>query len=97
MLKELMDFGPYTEKESARLMRQLLEAISYMNSRGVAHRDLKPDNCTYELESTANPLLVLVTKDRQLKVSDFGLSKDFTEGALVTSVGTACYVAPEGE
>jgi serine/threonine protein kinase len=44
MLKELMDFGPYTEKESARLMRQLLEAICYMNSRGVAHRDLKPDN-----------------------------------------------------
>lgn len=39
---------------------------------------------------------MLVTKDRQLKVSDFGLSKDFTEGALVTSVGTACYVAPEG-
>eukprot|EP01126_Amoeba_proteus_P006132 TRINITY_DN1212_c0_g1_i1.p1 TRINITY_DN1212_c0_g1~~TRINITY_DN1212_c0_g1_i1.p1 ORF type:complete len:341 (-),score=95.12 TRINITY_DN1212_c0_g1_i1:90-1112(-) len=54
-----------------------------MNSRGVAHRDLKPDN-------------LLLAKDRTLKVSDFGLSKDFSQGsALRTSVGTACYVAPE--
>eukprot|EP01126_Amoeba_proteus_P023430 TRINITY_DN2354_c0_g2_i5.p1 TRINITY_DN2354_c0_g2~~TRINITY_DN2354_c0_g2_i5.p1 ORF type:complete len:482 (-),score=126.83 TRINITY_DN2354_c0_g2_i5:202-1647(-) len=82
MLKELMDNGPYTEKESARLMKVLLETIQYMNSRGVAHRDLKPDN-------------LLITKDRQLKVSDFGLSKDFSNEEMVTSVGTACYVAPE--
>eukprot|EP01126_Amoeba_proteus_P018183 TRINITY_DN1914_c0_g2_i1.p1 TRINITY_DN1914_c0_g2~~TRINITY_DN1914_c0_g2_i1.p1 ORF type:complete len:555 (-),score=85.83 TRINITY_DN1914_c0_g2_i1:127-1791(-) len=83
ILKELMEHGPYTEKESARLMRQLIESILYMNSRGVAHRDLKPDN-------------LLITRDRTLKVSDFGLSKDYSEGsALVTSVGTACYVAPE--
>eukprot|EP01126_Amoeba_proteus_P018195 TRINITY_DN1914_c0_g2_i9.p1 TRINITY_DN1914_c0_g2~~TRINITY_DN1914_c0_g2_i9.p1 ORF type:complete len:406 (+),score=93.71 TRINITY_DN1914_c0_g2_i9:723-1940(+) len=83
VLNELMQNGPYTEKESARLMRQLLESILYMNSRGVAHRDLKPDN-------------LLITNDRMLKVSDFGLSKDYSQGnILITSVGTACYVAPE--
>jgi len=63
-------------------MRQLLEACIYLKSRGIAHRDLKPDN-------------LLVTKDGRIKISDFGLSKDYSKSVLQTSVGTANYVAPE--
>jgi len=54
-----------------------------MHSMGIAHRDLKPEN------------LLLSYDKKTLKITDFGLSKDFTEEKLTTSCGTAIYVAPE--
>jgi len=64
------------------MVTQVLRAISYMNSMGIAHRDLKPEN-------------ILLDKDHNIKISDFGLSKDFSSEAMSTSCGTPTYVAPE--
>jgi len=82
LLNRLMLVGPYPEPAACRVMKQLLEACSYMSSVGIAHRDLKPDN-------------ILLTDMGDIKISDFGLSKDFTSSVLHSAVGTANYVAPE--
>jgi len=73
---------PYYEKDAADIVRQVLLAIRYMNSMGIAHRDLKPEN-------------LLLDDDHNIKISDFGLSKDFSNEDMTTSCGTATYVAPE--
>jgi len=82
ILTRLLTVGPYPEPDACVIMKQLLEACQYMSSCGIAHRDLKPDN-------------ILITDEGEIKISDFGLSKDFTTSILVSAVGTANYVAPE--
>lgn len=36
--------GKYTEDYVAKVMVQILDALAYMHSKNIAHRDLKPDN-----------------------------------------------------
>jgi calcium/calmodulin-dependent protein kinase I len=76
----------FTEKEAVPVVRQILEAVNYMHSKGVAHRDLKPEN-----------ILLMDKGSDLLKVTDFGLAKDFggVDAKLSTSCGTPDFAAPE--
>lgn len=60
---------------------QLLEVIRYLHSRNICHRDIKPEN-------------VMVDKEGNVRVIDFGMSKHITS-AKTLMVGTADYLAPE--
>ncbi|HKS81625.1 MAG TPA: protein kinase [Candidatus Acidoferrales bacterium] len=67
--------------------RQLAEALAAAHAEGVIHRDLKPQN-------------ILVNKDDQIFVSDFGLAKSFQESAIAMTrtgafMGTPRYMSPE--
>jgi serine/threonine-protein kinase len=68
--------------------RQLAEALEAAQTEGVVHRDLKPQN-------------ILVGKNDQLYVSDFGLAKSFDDdgssGMTKTGafLGTPRYMSPE--
>jgi serine/threonine protein kinase/tetratricopeptide (TPR) repeat protein len=69
------------------LLRQILEAISYVHRAGFVHRDLKPTN-------------ILIRSDGTPMLSDFGVVKSLREcGTQLTSigklVGTIAFMAPE--
>jgi WD40 repeat protein/predicted Ser/Thr protein kinase len=82
--------GPQPPREAAAMVETLALAMHYAHERGVVHRDLKPAN-------------VLLTRDGQAKISDFGLAKHLDQAAGGTAshtvtgtlVGTPEYMAPE--
>ena len=53
----------YTEKDAAKVVRQMLEAVGAFHMKGVIHRDLKPENFLFRTED----------EDSELKIVDFGL------------------------
>lgn len=78
--------GHYSEREAAKLFRQIVTVVYNCHSMGVMHRDLKPENF----------LLLSSDDDSPLKATDFGLSVFFKSGEVFRDlVGSAYYVAPE--
>eukprot|EP00826_Nyctotherus_ovalis_P055219 TRINITY_DN7318_c0_g3_i2.p1 TRINITY_DN7318_c0_g3~~TRINITY_DN7318_c0_g3_i2.p1 ORF type:complete len:265 (+),score=57.58 TRINITY_DN7318_c0_g3_i2:477-1271(+) len=70
-VRSLLDkFGPFDEQVIKVLMRQMLEGLKYLHSKGIIHRDLKCAN-------------VLVDNNFTIKLTDFGASKkiSFTDPA----------------
>jgi calcium/calmodulin-dependent protein kinase I len=84
LFDQIVSRGTYSESDAANIVRQILDAVAYMHDNGIAHRDLKPEN-----------LLCSGDEHNTIKVTDFGLSKDFSTASLRTSCGTPDYVAPE--
>ncbi|MDD3405196.1 MAG: serine/threonine-protein kinase [Paludibacteraceae bacterium] len=66
-----------------KIVRELLDAMSYFHSKQIIHRDLKPGN-------------ILITHNgSNLKIIDFGLSDTDYHTILKQPAGTAKYIAPE--
>ena len=80
----IVDHERLTEDEAAIFFYQLINGVEYIHSKGIAHRDLKPEN-------------LLLTKDKTLKIIDFGLSHEFTgnNDLLKTKCGSPSYASPE--
>ena len=86
LAKRAKEKNMYTEKECARIFKQILEAVNYLHAHGVCHRDLKPENILFSN----------VADDSCLKLIDFGLSKVLDgENNMKKTVGTTFYMAPE--
>ena len=86
MFEKVSSQGHFSELEARKVLTQIARGIEYLHSKGICHRDIKPENilCTDEPE------------DYRVVISDFGLSKFYGRGELMsTSCGTAHYAAPE--
>ncbi|OHT13803.1 CAMK family protein kinase [Tritrichomonas foetus] len=77
--------GRLPEKQARRYFSQLLSALEYLhNEKKVAHRDLKAEN-------------VLLDRNLNIRLIDFGLSNSFSEESpeLSTACGSPAYASPE--
>ncbi|RVX75568.1 hypothetical protein B0A52_00921 [Exophiala mesophila] len=84
---ELFDYivkhGRLGEAKARKLFQQIICAVEYCHRHKIVHRDLKPEN-------------LLLDKNMNVKIADFGLSNIMTDGNfLKTSCGSPNYAAPE--
>ncbi|KAL3804535.1 hypothetical protein HJC23_002574 [Cyclotella cryptica] len=79
--------GCLREEEAAKIIEQLLMAVSYLHSNDIVHRDIKPENILFESEA----------EDSSIRLIDFGLSRTHSKGEAMMSngVGTCYYMSPE--
>ncbi|XP_004571481.1 calcium/calmodulin-dependent protein kinase type 1D [Maylandia zebra] len=85
LFDRILDKGVYTEKDASKVIKQVLQAVSYLHENSIVHRDLKPENLLY----------YNTDENAKIMVSDFGLSKTLEHGVMSTACGTPGYVAPE--
>ena len=79
----------FSEKELLTMIYSLVDAFAYLESVGICHRDIKPTN-------------LFLLENFQIKVIDFGESKEFVDdddeedehSALATIRGTPQYLSP---
>lgn len=85
----LQKVGCLDEALAARLVRQLITAVSYCHSKGIAHRDIKPEHMML-VQSNINGSF-------DMKIIDFGLAVDNDSicGMQLDRTGTPAYMAPE--
>ena len=94
-LRARMMRGPLSVRETVMILKDVVRALAFAHSRGVIHRDIKPDN-------------VLLASGAAV-VTDFGVAKAIsasrqqqgiqtsapTMTGIGTSLGTPAYMAPE--
>jgi eukaryotic-like serine/threonine-protein kinase len=80
--------GELPVAEAAKILREIVDALSYAHRNGVVHRDIKPDN--------------VLLSDGHAVVTDFGVAKAVSASSgkssltsLGVALGTPAYMAPE--
>ena len=80
------DEGTLSEEETREVGERIAEGIAYAHSKGVIHRDLKPQN-------------IIIKEDGEVKIADFGISEvvrnTMTRIGSQTTSGTLLYMSPE--
>lgn len=77
--------GPLPPKEIMNYSAQILRALEHAHSKGIIHRDIKPQN-------------IMLLKNGRIKVTDFGIAKmPNAETITMTdkAIGTVYYISPE--
>lgn len=84
-LKQYMkSTGPLPADEVLNFSTQIAKALSHAHSKGIIHRDIKPQN-------------VMLLKDGLIKVADFGIAalQNGIEENTDETIGSVHYIAPE--
>ncbi|HEX5359876.1 MAG TPA: serine/threonine-protein kinase [Fluviicoccus sp.] len=86
-LSSRISSGGLTPYEALRITKQLADALGMAHSKGVVHRDIKPDNVLFRAHNDDAIL------------TDFGIARDMQAESQLTqigsTVGTPKYMSPE--
>ena len=82
LLKYMKEHGVFKEHRAKPIVAQILKSLEYCHSKGILHRDIKLDN-------------ILLDKDMQVKLCDFGVSRYMSDEKIKERCGTPAYIAPE--
>ncbi|MDP1560437.1 MAG: WD40 repeat domain-containing serine/threonine-protein kinase [Pirellulaceae bacterium] len=92
-LAEHLKFGPLPIEFAAQFAWQLANALEYAHTKGILHRDLKPDNILVDRRTSED------LHGATVFLSDFGLAKILDEDSHLSRsgmvAGTPKYMAPE--
>ena len=84
-LKQYMERrGQLNWREALHFITQIMKGISHAHSRGIIHRDIKPQN-------------IMVLRDGSVKVADFGIACLSNSAQTMTqqALGSVHYISPE--
>ena len=84
-LKQYMEKrGQLSWRESLHFITQIMRALSHAHSRGIVHRDIKPQN-------------IMVLRDGSVKVADFGIAclENSAQTLTQEALGSVHYISPE--
>ena len=84
-LKQYMEKrGQLNWRESLHFITQIMRGLSHAHSRGIVHRDIKPQN-------------IMVLRDGSVKVADFGIAclENSTQTLTQEALGSVHYISPE--
>ena len=84
-LKQYMEKrGQLNWRESLHFITQIMRGLSHAHSRGIIHRDIKPQN-------------IMVLRDGSVKVADFGIAclADSAQTLTQEALGSVPYISPE--
>lgn len=84
-LKQYMEKrGQLNWRESLHFITQIMRALSHAHSRGIVHRDIKPQN-------------IMVLRDGSVKVTDFGIAclENSAQTLTQEALGSVHYISPE--
>ena len=84
-LKQYMEKrGQLNCRESLHFITQIMRGLSHAHSRGIIHRDIKPQN-------------IMVLRDGSVKVADFGIAclADSAQTLTQEALGSVHYISPE--
>lgn len=71
------------EPFAQKIFRQIIDGLSYIHSKNIAHRDIKLDN-------------ILLDGKGNVKIADFGVSRQIQPDQIMREqCGTPAYIAPE--
>ena len=72
-----------SETESNIYFQQIISILEYLHKLRIVHRDIKPENILLDYKNT-------------IKITDFGLSRNYPDNLLLSSAcGTPSYAPPE--
>lgn len=84
-LKEIIDSKQLSWRTACSYGVQIAGAIEHAHKKNIVHRDIKPHN-------------IMITKDKVVKVTDFGIARAVTSSTIVRAgnvIGSVHYFSPE--
>lgn len=84
LMQYMQKKGALSWKEAAHFSTQIAKALEHAHSKGIVHRDIKPQNS-------------MILRDGTIKVADFGIAalESAQEQRSDQTVGSVHYIAPE--